>query len=129
MAHHPLTLAVGEADRLAAILLLLETTPAPTLTLIPLAVRDAARARAVIIARLPHGGREALTPNEARTLADCLDADPAYVHALDHAQQLRTAAVEAETQAGLAALIRDCGRPPQPRAPSPWRRLFQRAAP
>lgn len=120
MARTPLTLRPDGADRLAAIILLLEATPAPDLILIPLGVRSGGTARAAVIARLPDGGRETLTPAEARLLADCLDFDPPYAQASGHAQDLRRAAQNAEEQAGSISLTRDEGRRPV----TGWRRLF-----
>lgn len=110
MAHSPLHCSPDPADRLAAIILLLEAAPAPELTLIPLAVRSGRCARAVIIARLPDGGRETLTPDEARLLAACLAIDPSYAEARLHADALWSAAEEAQGRADRFALRRDCGR-------------------
>lgn len=109
MLHAPI--ALRPTERLAAILLLLETTPAPTLGLIALGVRAGGRAEARVIAKLPDGGREPLSADEARLLAQCLRADPSFAEALPMADDLSRAATEAEERAGVMALTRAEGRP------------------
>ncbi len=119
MAHTPITLHPAAADRIAAIIMLLEAAPAPEIGLTPLGVLHGATVSAHIILRLPDGGREDLTPEDARTLASCLWSDPSYPGAQDHGRVLWKAADEAEQRASSAVLNRPTGG-----APAGWRRVL-----
>jgi len=106
--HTPISL---EAERIAAVILQLESQPSPSLVLTPLGVRTGAKVEAMVIARLGDGGREVLTSSDARFLARCLRADAAYLEAGEHADQLDLAADESEKRASASYLAFAQGRP------------------
>lgn len=93
-----------EAERIAALLLKLEESPAPLLALFTLAVRTGARSEGKVVATLDDGGREVFTPAEARLFARCLRAEGAFIEASQYAEALFKAADEAEARASSGAL-------------------------
>ena len=107
--HTPIS---NEADRIATILLKLEQSPAPFLTLTALGVRTGAKVEAKVIFRLDDGGREVFNPGEARFLARCLRDEGAYLEARQHADALDRAANEADERAEACHLTHDTGRQP-----------------
>lgn len=117
--HTPISL---EAERIAAVILQLETTPAPELVLTPLGVRTGAQVEAMVIARLGDGGREVLSASDARFLARCLRADVSYAQAGEHADALDVAADESEKRASASYLTYAQGRAvTSPRYFGAWR--------
>ncbi|MDP3853172.1 hypothetical protein [Phenylobacterium sp.] len=107
--HSPIS---SEAERIATILLRLETSLAPSLSLTALGVRTGAIVEAKVIVRLDDGGREVFTPGEARFLARCLRADGAYLEATEHADALECAANDADERASACHLTFGSGAPP-----------------
>jgi hypothetical protein len=102
--HTPLSVS-PTCDRVAALLVILESTPGADVRLTPLAVRrmDGQVASAVIVT-LPDGGREALTVDEAQRLAGILKNVGLYPKARRHARELACAAAEADLEARFMGL-------------------------
>lgn len=96
----PIHMPLAAGDSPAAILLHLGDTVSPAPTFTALAIRRFGQVEPVVILHLDDGGREALSAEKARAVADLLcdepDADDVWARI---ARSLRDAAASAERQA------------------------------
>lgn len=108
----PIHTPLGRGDRIAGLLDHLARHPGLMLT--PLGIRRGSEAVPMVIARLADRGREALSADEARTLAVCLRAgdrgDGPTKQDLVWAADLDNAAADAERQASAIVLAAGGGR-------------------
>lgn len=108
-AHTPLQ---EGADRIAGLLIHLERTFAPSLTLTTLAVKRWGGVSALVIVHLDDGTREHLDSGEARLMARCLrdDHGEAEGQQAAWAASLDDAAEAADRQAGAMLMGLDASR-------------------
>lgn len=71
----PIHTPLAAEDRIAGLLIHLESAAAPSMTLTPLAVRRIGSVEALVIVTLGDRGREPLTASEARLMSRCLRDD------------------------------------------------------